>query len=68
MHRPSHQVIPEGPDGRICQVSLVQELQAHQAHPLLIGSFSAGSNVTGECPGGWQGGDCLRGAAAQNLA
>jgi hypothetical protein len=45
--RAAWQVIPEGPDGRICLASLEEQLKAHQHCPLRIGSFSAGSNVTG---------------------
>jgi hypothetical protein len=46
---PPLQVIPEGPDGRTCLASLEEQLKAHQHHPLRIGSFTAGSNVTGVC-------------------
>lgn len=40
-------VIPEDEDGRIDQVVLEQQLLFHATRPLLIGSFSAASNVTG---------------------
>ncbi|PJA73943.1 aminotransferase [bacterium CG_4_9_14_3_um_filter_65_15] len=40
-------VIPEDEDGRIDQEVLEQQLLAHATRPLLIGSFSAASNVTG---------------------
>ncbi len=40
-------VIPENQDGRIDKQVLEQELRAHATRPLLIGSFSAASNVTG---------------------
>ncbi len=40
-------VIPEDQDGRIDQEVLEQQLLTHATRPLLIGSFSAASNVTG---------------------
>ncbi len=40
-------VIDEDSDGLIDQVMLEEKLAEHQARPLLIGSFSAASNVTG---------------------
>ncbi len=40
-------VIPEDSDGCICAEHLEQELIKHADRPLLIGSFSAASNVTG---------------------
>ncbi len=40
-------VIPENQDGRIDREILEQELRSHATRPLLIGSFSAASNVTG---------------------
>ena len=39
--------IPERPDGTIDRQILRKELQAHASHSLIIGSFSAASNVTG---------------------
>ena len=39
--------IPEGPDGGIDRDALRAELRAHASHSLVIGSFSAASNVTG---------------------
>jgi len=39
--------IPEDQDGRIDQEFLERELVRHATRPLLIGSFSAASNVTG---------------------
>jgi selenocysteine lyase/cysteine desulfurase len=39
--------IPEDVDGHIDTARLKQELEAHAHRPLLIGSFSAASNVTG---------------------
>ena len=39
--------IPEDADGHIDAVRLEAELRAHAGRPLLIGSFSAASNVTG---------------------
>ncbi|HHN73783.1 MAG TPA: aminotransferase class V-fold PLP-dependent enzyme [Acidobacteria bacterium] len=40
-------VIDEDADGRIDQQHLERELEQYQQRPLLIGSFSAASNVTG---------------------
>ncbi len=40
-------VIPENRDGRMDRDILEQQLRAHATRPLLIGSFSAASNVTG---------------------
>ncbi len=40
-------VIPEKADGRIDGKILEQQLRTHATRPLLIGSFSAASNVTG---------------------
>ncbi|MEP6697461.1 MAG: aminotransferase class V-fold PLP-dependent enzyme [Pseudonocardiales bacterium] len=40
-------VIPADPAGHIDQAALAAELRAHAGRPLLIGSFSAASNVTG---------------------
>jgi selenocysteine lyase/cysteine desulfurase len=40
-------VIPEDPDGHVDADRLEQELARHADRPLLIGSFSAASNVTG---------------------
>ncbi len=40
-------VIPEDVDGHIDKRRLEEELRAHAARPLKIGSFSAASNVTG---------------------
>jgi selenocysteine lyase/cysteine desulfurase len=40
-------VIPEDVDGRIDKVRLAVELSTYADRPLLIGSFSAASNVTG---------------------
>jgi selenocysteine lyase/cysteine desulfurase len=40
-------VIDEDKDGKIDVAQLERELQRHSARPLLIGSFSAASNVTG---------------------
>jgi len=40
-------VIDENADGHICLEHLARELVAHAERPLLIGSFSAASNVTG---------------------
>jgi selenocysteine lyase/cysteine desulfurase len=40
-------VIPEDVDGHIDTARLKEELEAHADRPLLIGSFSAASNVTG---------------------
>lgn len=39
--------IGEGSDGRLCQRQLKEQLLAHRAAPLLVGAFSAASNVTG---------------------
>jgi selenocysteine lyase/cysteine desulfurase len=39
--------IPEDADGHISQQSLAENLRAFAGRPLLIGSFSAASNVTG---------------------
>lgn len=39
--------IPEGGDGGIDRAALRDELRAHASHSLVIGSFSAASNVTG---------------------
>jgi selenocysteine lyase/cysteine desulfurase len=39
--------IPEDGDGHIDQVVLERELQTHQGRGLLLGAFSAASNVTG---------------------
>ncbi len=39
--------IPEDPDGHIDQAVLRAELERHAHRPLLVGSFSAASNVTG---------------------
>ncbi|HEX5017895.1 MAG TPA: aminotransferase class V-fold PLP-dependent enzyme [Actinomycetes bacterium] len=39
--------IPEDADGHIDQTALETELKQHADHPLLIGAFSAASNVTG---------------------
>lgn len=39
--------IPEGADGGIDRAALRDELRAHASHSLVIGSFSAASNVTG---------------------
>lgn len=39
--------VPEDADGHIDQVLLEEQLRRHQGRPLLIGSFSAASNVTG---------------------
>ncbi|HMM96463.1 aminotransferase class V-fold PLP-dependent enzyme [Phycicoccus sp.] len=39
--------IREDPDGRIDQADLEARLEEHAGRPLLIGSFSAASNVTG---------------------
>jgi selenocysteine lyase/cysteine desulfurase len=40
-------VIAEGPDGKLDLVQLEAELKKYQSRPMLIGSFSAASNVTG---------------------
>ena len=40
-------VIPQDPDGHIDAAQLERELTRYAARPLLIGSFSAASNVTG---------------------
>jgi selenocysteine lyase/cysteine desulfurase len=40
-------MIPETPDGHIDTERLAEELVRHAGRPLLIGSFSAASNVTG---------------------
>ena len=40
-------VIPADADGHIDQAALADQLAAHADRPLLIGSFSAASNVTG---------------------
>ncbi|HVU72375.1 MAG TPA: aminotransferase class V-fold PLP-dependent enzyme [Mycobacteriales bacterium] len=40
-------VIPEDQDGHIDQATLRAQLEAHADRPLLVGSFSAASNVTG---------------------
>jgi selenocysteine lyase/cysteine desulfurase len=40
-------VIPQDPDGHIDAAHLERELTRYAARPLLIGSFSAASNVTG---------------------
>jgi selenocysteine lyase/cysteine desulfurase len=40
-------VIPEDADGHVDVVRLEQELVRHRDRPLLLGSFSAASNVTG---------------------
>ena len=39
--------IGQGPDGTIDRAALRAQLQAHAHHSLVIGSFSAASNVTG---------------------
>jgi selenocysteine lyase/cysteine desulfurase len=39
--------VPEDADGHIDQSVLEEQLRLHQGRPLLIGSFSAASNVTG---------------------
>jgi selenocysteine lyase/cysteine desulfurase len=39
--------VPEGADGGIDRAALRDELRAHASHSLVIGSFSAASNVTG---------------------
>ena len=39
--------IREDADGHVCQTHLAEELERHRDRPLLIGSFSAASNVTG---------------------
>ena len=39
--------IPEGLDGHIDRTALREQLKLHSRHSLLIGSFSAASNVTG---------------------
>jgi hypothetical protein len=44
--------MPEGPDGRVSKAALEAALHAHAHHPLVIGSFSAGSNVTGALAAG----------------
>jgi selenocysteine lyase/cysteine desulfurase len=41
------QSVPAGSDGRVDLEALEQQLAAFAAAPLKIGSFSAGSNVTG---------------------
>lgn len=39
--------VPEGVDGRVDEAALKAMLEEHKRHPLLIGAFSAASNVTG---------------------
>ncbi|HSK17172.1 MAG TPA: aminotransferase class V-fold PLP-dependent enzyme [Gaiellaceae bacterium] len=40
-------VVPEEGEGRVDLVRLEEELERHAGRPLLVGSFSAASNVTG---------------------
>jgi selenocysteine lyase/cysteine desulfurase len=44
------QVLPEGEDGGPSLAVLEAKLQKHAEAPLIVGSFSAGSNVTGIVP------------------